>query len=193
MSLVVFFVASFGVIATAFAVVLQKNPFISAIALLGNFASLAALYLTLQADFVAAAQVIVYAGAVMVMFLFVIAYIGPRAELGSETTRRWQRIAAGVAAAAILAEVAVAVGRHGLGTAASVDSSFGSPAAVGERFLTDYLFAFEVVSVLLLVAAVVAVVLGAGPRPTRVVDPRDDVRRAASRRLVAAATGEDDR
>ena len=53
----------------------------SALALLGNLASLATMYLLLQADFVAAAQVIVYAGAVMVMFLFVIAYVGPRGEL----------------------------------------------------------------------------------------------------------------
>ena len=66
--------------------ILQRNPFISAIALLGNLASLATLYMLLQSDFVAAAQIIVYAGAVMVMFLFVIAYIGPRGELRRHDT-----------------------------------------------------------------------------------------------------------
>ena len=63
---VVWFVASAAAIASAFAVILQRNPFISAIALLGNLASLATLYVLLQSDFVAAAQIIVYAGAVMV-------------------------------------------------------------------------------------------------------------------------------
>ena len=73
MDLVVFFLASVAAIASAVALVVQRNPFISALALLGNLVSLAALMLLLEAQFVAAAQVIVYAGAVMVMFLFVIA------------------------------------------------------------------------------------------------------------------------
>ncbi len=77
--------------------ILQRNPFISAIALLGNLASLATLYILLQSDFVAVAQVIVYAGAVMVMFLFVIAYIGPRGELATEHRRPWQILVASIA------------------------------------------------------------------------------------------------
>ena len=79
--------------------ILQRNPFISAIALLGNLASLATLFVLLQSDFVAAAQIIVYAGAVMVMFLFVIAYIGPRGELPAHDTagrgRSWSATIAG--------------------------------------------------------------------------------------------------
>ena len=82
MQIVVFGLAGIFAILTACAVVLQSNPFVSALALLGHLSALAALILLLQADFVAAAQIIVYAGAVMVMFLFVIAYVGPRAELG---------------------------------------------------------------------------------------------------------------
>ena len=97
MATVVWFVASAAAIASAFAVILQRNPFISAIALLGNLASLATLFVLLQSDFVAAAQIIVYAGAVMVMFLFVIAYIGPRGELPSEHRRLWQIVVASVA------------------------------------------------------------------------------------------------
>ena len=62
------------------AVVSFTNPFYSALALIGNLGSLAVLYLLLSAEFVAAAQVLVYAGAVMVMFLFVIAYLGGRAD-----------------------------------------------------------------------------------------------------------------
>ena len=72
----VWVVAAVALLSTGFAVVIFSNPFYSALALIGNFASLAVLYLLLSAEFVAAAQVLVYAGAVMVMFLFVIAYLG---------------------------------------------------------------------------------------------------------------------
>jgi NADH-quinone oxidoreductase subunit J len=188
MATVVWFVASACAIASALAVIVQRNPFIAAIALLGNLASLATLYLLLQSDFVAAAQIIVYAGAVMVMFLFVIAYVGPRAEVPDERRRTWQLIAACVAAGAILVEIALAVGRSSLDSAASVEESFGSPQAVGEVFLTEYVGAFELISLLLLVAAIAAVVLGAGPRPSRVVDERQR-RVQEARDLAAARTG----
>src|SRR5690348_18368424 len=72
--------AAFSCLASGVAVVSFSNPFYSALALIGNLASLAVLYLLLSAEFVAAAQVLVYAGAVMVMFLFVIAYLGGRAD-----------------------------------------------------------------------------------------------------------------
>jgi NADH:ubiquinone oxidoreductase subunit 6 (subunit J) len=154
---------------------------------------LATLYLLLEADFVAAAQVIVYAGAVMVMFLFVIAYIGPRGELGRATGPSWQIWAAVVAVSAILVQVALAVGRAGLDEAADVGaregaSGFGSPQAVGELFVTDYLLAFELVSLLLLVAAVAGVILGGGKRPRRA--QREDVMEgdaAGTRRGASAA------
>ena len=77
---VVWSLAAFACIASALGVVSFRNPFFSAPALIGNLASLAVLYLLLGGEFVAAAQVLVYAGAVMVMFLFVIAYVGPREE-----------------------------------------------------------------------------------------------------------------
>jgi NADH-quinone oxidoreductase subunit J len=182
---VVWFCASVAAILTAGLVVTQKNPFISAIALLGNLASLATLYLLLQADFVAAAQVIVYAGAVMVMFLFVIAYIGPRAELG-ERRRGIELAASGIAATAILIEILLAVGRSSLSSPAAVHANFGAPQTVGTLFLTRYVGAFEIVSLLLLVAAVAAVVLGGGPRPPRVaLDERQ--RRVGEARSLAAA------
>src|SRR5213596_1239134 len=76
----VWIVAAFACLGSAVAVVSFSSPFYSALALIGNLGSLAVLYLLLSAEFVAAAQVLVYAGAVMVMFLFVIAYIGPRTE-----------------------------------------------------------------------------------------------------------------
>ena len=77
----VWIAAAFACLGSGVAVVSFSNPFYSALALIGNLASLAVLYLLLSAEFVAAAQVLVYAGAVMVMFLFVIAYIGPRTRV----------------------------------------------------------------------------------------------------------------
>ena len=190
MSLIVWFIAAVAAVGSAFVVVTQRNPFISAIALLGNLASLATLYLLLQADFVAAAQVIVYAGAVMVMFLFVIAYVGPRAVVGEGHSPRWQSGAAVVAAALILANIAFAITKQHLGEPASVKPGFGSTQAIGYGLLTRYLLAFEIVSLLLLVGAIAGVIFGSGPRPSRVPagEGGTDVtpsRRAASANLLA--------
>ena len=189
MSTAVWFLAAGAAIASALGVILQRNPFISAICLLGNLTSLATMYLLLQSDFVAAAQIMVYAGAVMVMFLFVIAYIGPRGELPDERRRGWQTAAACAAAAAIFVEVALSVGRGGLDSAAEVKDSFGSPRTIGEVFLTKYVGAFEIVSLLLLVAAIAAVVLGAGPRPNRV--QMDERQRRVREARELARTGAD--
>jgi NADH-quinone oxidoreductase subunit J len=186
---VVFFLASGAAIATALGVVLQKNPFVSAICLIGHLASLATLYILLQADFVAAAQVIVYAGAVMVMFLFVIAYIGPRAEVPEGRRTAWQAAAATIAGALILVEVALVFGRTAFDSPATPSAGFGSPQKLGQVLLTTYVGAFEIVSLLLLIGAIAAVVLGAGPRPSRVVDERDRRVRAA-RQAAEARAGE---
>ena len=109
------------------------NPFYSALALIGNLGSLAVLFLLASAEFVAAAQVLVYAGAVMVMFLFVIAYLGERAEPlpGGPS---WVSRAAVVAAIALLVEIVVAIGLKAgdsLSDEAQIERSFGS--AGGDR------------------------------------------------------------
>src|SRR5438128_9333532 len=105
---VVWVVAAFGCLASAAAVISFTNPFYSALALIGNLGSLAVLYLLLSAEFVAAAQVLVYAGAVMVMFLFVIAYLGRHADTPWAGGPSWQAIAAVAAAAALVVEIGVA-------------------------------------------------------------------------------------
>jgi NADH-quinone oxidoreductase subunit J len=163
------FVAASGLaIVSALGVVLPSNPFHSALSLILNLVSLATLYLLLQADFLAAAQVIVYAGAVMIMFLFVIAYLGDRSEDSPWSGGpSWQVVGAVLAGGALLAEVCVVVGLKAGGLLSStepVGRSFGSPESIGKLFLTDHLLAFEVTSVVLLVAAVGGVVLGAHAR-----------------------------
>src|SRR5438874_12648416 len=129
--------AAMACIASALGVVSFGNPFFSALALIGNLASLAVLYLLLGGEFVAAGQVLVYGGAVMVMFLFVIAYLGDRTEeapwAGGPS---WQIIGTVLAAGAILSEVIVALAlTTGVKHEAHIARSFGSPASIGRLFL----------------------------------------------------------
>ena len=160
---VIWVAAAFACLGSGVAVVTFQNPFFSAVALIGNLASLAVLYLLLSAEFVAAAQVLVYAGAVMVMFLFVIAYLGREADAPWAGGPSWQAIAAAVAAGALLLEIIVVMGMQAggrLSDEADLRRAFGSPAEIGRVFLVDYLLAFEITSIVLLVAAVGGVVLG---------------------------------
>src|SRR5205814_9613173 len=106
----VWVVAAFACLGSGIAVVSFSNPCFSALALIGNLGSLAVLYLLLSAEFVAAAQVPVYAGAVMVMFLFVIAYIGPRSESPWMGGPSWQAVGAALAAGALFIEIVVVIG-----------------------------------------------------------------------------------
>ena len=165
---VVWFGAAFACLVSALAVVSFSNPFYSALALIGNLASLAVLYLLLAGEFVAAGQVLVYGGAVMVMFLFVIAYLGDRTDESPWSGGpSWQVVGAVLAGAAILAEIIVVVALKAgnlLEQPRHIHRSFGTPASIGRLFLTDHLLAFEITSIVLLVAAVGGVVLGSHAR-----------------------------
>jgi NADH-quinone oxidoreductase subunit J len=163
----VWVVAAFACLGSGIAVVSFTNPFYSALSLIGNLASLAVLYLLLAAEFVAAAQVLVYAGAVMVMFLFVIAYLGGRADTPWAGGPSWQALAAVSASSALLVEVIVVIGLKTGGRlkhAPATDYFFGSPSEVGRLFLTDHLLAFEITSIVLLIAAIGGVILGSHSR-----------------------------
>src|SRR3954454_14441417 len=102
---IVWVVAAFASLGSGIAVVTFHNPFYSALALIGNLGSLAVLYLLLSAEFVAAAHVLVYAGAGMVMFFFVIAYIGRDTEGPWAGGPSWHTSGAVLAAGAILVEI----------------------------------------------------------------------------------------
>ena len=118
MAEVIFFIAAIGAIAGAVGTVSLRNPFFSVLALVVHLLSLAALFLLLRAQFVAAAQVIVYAGAVMVLYVFVVAYVGsdePLGGLGGPGLRPVSMLFAG----ALFVELSIAVlgsGLSGLGT-----------------------------------------------------------------------------
>jgi len=162
MESVVFFVAALLAIGGALGVVLQRNPFYSVLALVVHLIALAVLFLLLSAEFIAAAQVIVYAGAVIVLYVFVVAYVG---GLEDPLTERNPvlRVAAPMFAGALGIELSFAILGSGLKAIDSkgppVGAGFGSPSRIGELFLTKFLISFEVVSLLLLIAAVGAVVL----------------------------------
>jgi NADH-quinone oxidoreductase subunit J len=159
---VVFFVAAILAVAGAAGVVLQRNPFYSVLSLVVHLIALATLFLLLRAEFLAAAQVIVYAGAVMVLYVFVVAYVGGLEDALTEPNPTL-RLIAPLFAVALFAELSVAIIGSGLKAldteGADLAAGFGSPSAIGEMFLTKFLVAFEVVSLLLLIAAVGAVVL----------------------------------
>ena len=184
MSEVFFFIAGLGAIAGAIGVIALRNPFYTVLALVFHLLSLAALFLLLQAQFVAAAQVIVYAGAVMVLYVFVVAYIGGQDEpLGVPGTGLTG--AAMLAAGALFVELCIAMLGSALkgvsGKGAPYVSGFGTPAHIGTLFLTKYLFPFEVASILLLVAAVGAVVLARRRRGLEGPDEQFELRIHAPR------------
>ena len=163
MAEVVFFIAAIGALMGAVGTVSLRNPFYSVLALVGHLLCLALLFLLLRSEFVAAAQVVVYAGAVMVLYMFVVAYVGgtdmPVGPRGSRTTR----IASIAFAAALFIELSIAILGTGLkalgGDGAPYDPGFGTPARIGELLLTKFLLPFEMASFLLLIAAVGAVTL----------------------------------
>ena len=160
---VLWIAAAAACLGSGVAVVSFSNPFYSALALIGNLGSLAVMYLLLSAEFVAAGQVLVYAGAVMVMFLFVIAYLGGRADAPWAGRGAWQQTAAVVVATALMLEIIMVIGLKAggrLSDEATIREAFGSPQQIGRIFLTDHLLAFEITSIVLLVAAVGGVVLG---------------------------------
>jgi NADH:ubiquinone oxidoreductase subunit 6 (subunit J) len=160
---VIFFIAAIGAVGGALGTVLLRNPFYSVLSLVFHLLSLAALFLLLRAEFVAAAQVIVYAGAVMVLYVFVVAYIGGDDQALAGPTGPGLRTVSLLFALVLFVELSIALIGTGLtaieGDGASVEAGFGTPAAIGELFLTRFLIAFEGASVLLLIAAVGAVIL----------------------------------
>jgi NADH:ubiquinone oxidoreductase subunit 6 (subunit J) len=162
MEQVLFFVAAIGALGGAMGVIALRNPFYGVLALIVHLFSLAVLFLLLSSAFVAAAQVVVYAGAVMVLYVFVAAYVGGGQESAWEPIPG-QRFIAPLLGVALFVELSIAVlgsSLTALGTdGPHVGPGFGNPAAIGHLLLERFLLAFEASSILLLLAAVGAVVL----------------------------------
>ncbi len=158
---ITFAVAAIGALGFGVGVVFFRDAFRAAVSLIGTLLSVALLFVALYAPFAAAIQVIVYAGAIVVMFLFVIAYLGERGEITTfDRLDRWQVIGwLGVIGLGAFGAIAVLDSTTGPAEAAPATTDVGSPAAIGDAFLSGHLLAFEVTSLVLLVAAVGAVIL----------------------------------
>ena len=155
MAFVAFFVLALVIVGSALGLVLKRNPVHGALFLVVNLGGIGALYLTLGAEFLAAAQVIIYAGAIMVLFVFAIMVLIPGKEETGPDPRRRYRLLAVPLGLALLAELALVVAQRGV---AGGPGSGGTVEAIGRLLFTDYLFPFELTSVLLL-AAMVGVLL----------------------------------
>jgi len=163
MSQFFFFLCGLFAIGGAIGVVTVRNPFYAVLALVVHLFSLAGLFLLLRAEFVAFAQIVVYAGAVMVLYVFVVGYIGGDDESVHPWTGPSQKGVALVFAGLLFVELTLAVAGSGLkaldSEGAPYQAGFGSPGQLGDLLLTKFLFVFEATSILLLIAAVGAVVL----------------------------------
>jgi NADH-quinone oxidoreductase subunit J len=179
-------------IGCALAVVAQRNPLYSAISLIGVFISLACLYVTLAAPFIAAVQVIVYAGAIMVLVVFVIMLLNVEQEERGRNRLKFLVPAAVVLAGVLIAEVAFML--SSVTNPPPAVSDVGLTSSIGSQLFTRYLLPFEITSILLLMAIVGAMTLarrggllpadarvipGAQQLPLSLVDPKaapDDLR-----------------
>jgi NADH-quinone oxidoreductase subunit J len=162
MDFILFFVTGAIALAGALAMLLSRNAVHSALFLLLNFGAIAVLFLLLQSPFLFTIQLTVYAGAIMVLFLFVVMLLG--AEQVEDTPDRiaWQRplalaLAAGLVAVAVTA--ALRLGQPVAAPSGEQAATFGDPAELGALLFTKYLLPFEITGIILLIAVVGVVVL----------------------------------
>lgn len=162
MELIVFVVTAAVAVVGALAMVLSKNAVHSALFLLLNFSAIAVLYLLLRAPFLFAVQLIIYAGAIIVLFLFVVMLLGAERVEDTPDMIGWQRpLAIGLGVVLLVEALFIAFSRTGsVGLAAGERSDdFAAPVRVGAALFTTYLLPFEITSIVLLAAIVGVVVL----------------------------------
>jgi NADH-quinone oxidoreductase subunit J len=193
---------------SAIAMILMRNAVHAAVMLVLNFFTLAVFYAVLEAQFLAVVQIIVYAGAVMVLFLFVLMLLGVHRDMPVGSPRRGQTVAAVILGIALLVALVPAVGGPWLGSGsvcgaeaaagesgracvglaeANLPDEGGNIRAIGLLLFTDYVWPFEVMSVLLVIAALGAMVLG-----RRREDPADLVDVADTRVPARTAAANED-
>ena len=157
---IMFLLLAVTAIATALGMLFSRNAVYAALFLILNFSTVAVFYLLLDAPFIALTQVTVYAGAIMVLFLFVIMLLG--AEQTGRTPANWwmQRSPLFLGALLVVEMISIIYAqRNSLPPAAAPAATFGTPTSVGEILFNQYLLPFEVTSILLLVAMMGAIVL----------------------------------
>jgi NADH-quinone oxidoreductase subunit J len=161
-NLILFYVFAAIAVITTMLVVVQSNPVYSVLLLIGSFIGLAGLYVLLDAPFVAVIQIIIYAGAIMVLFLFVVMLLNaPREDIvrAGMIEAGGMRVLGGLLAIALAGELAWALSRSRTLAVAAGDRASFSVAQIGQRLFQEYAFAFEATSILILVAMLGAVTL----------------------------------
>ena len=158
--MIVFIILAFIAILTALGMLFSKNAIYAAIFLVLNFATVAIFFLMLGGAFIAVTQVAVYAGAIMVLFHFVIMLLGAE-KLGQSGALGWQRPLALILGVLLLIETGyVLIFQAGkFSVIETLPDGFGTPASIGQVLFNNYLLPFEVTSILLLVAMIGAIVL----------------------------------
>ncbi len=164
MSEYLFYIVAAITVTTAVYLIFEKNPVFGALYLIQTMVSLAVLYILLEAQFVAAVQIIVYAGAIMVLFLFVIMLLNLDIKEEARNAIPFQRIPAILMGIALFTVICIVIrskllqGKQDQYTTAYVQS-IGNTKLIGNLLFTDYLLPFEITSILLFVAAIGAIML----------------------------------
>lgn len=167
-SIILFLSLAAIAIATALGMLFSRNAIYAALYLILNFVTVAVIYLLLNAPFIAIAQVTVYAGAIMVLFLFVVMLLGAESTGRDLTGQRWWFQPLPLFLGVVLVAETIYIIFFQLGAqppAADVPAGFGDPSVVGELLFSKYLLPFEATSILLLVAMIGAIVLTRPDRP----------------------------
>lgn len=164
MELFVFFTTGIVALISAVLVIAQRDPVKSVVFLIVTLCSQAILYLLLSAAFVAALQIIVYAGAIMVLFLFVVMLLNLGRDNFGYDRRPWQKRLGILFSVVLVIELAAVIGSGLIGKARDtthpvLTPDYGTVIQVGRSLFTDYLYPFEITSVLLLVAIIGAIVI----------------------------------
>ena len=163
MELLIFYPIAGLCVALAFGVIFNTSPVGSAMCLIGMMLGLAGIFVLLQAHFMAILQIIIYAGAIMVLFMFVIMLLNLKQAASSDWVardkNRFISILTGVLAVGILYKIIDITFLADLNSPAELPDTFGTVATIGESLFTDFVLPFEVASLLLLAAMIGAVVL----------------------------------
>jgi NADH-quinone oxidoreductase subunit J len=164
-NLIIFIILAVVTVGSALAMLFSRNAVYAALFLILNFVAVALFYVMLDAPFIAISQVTVYAGAIMVLFLFVIMLLGAE-QTGRTPSRWWYQPVALFLGVILMLETAIIIFSQTSKLPAPVDvpASFGSPLAIGQELFTTYLLPFEATSILLLAALVGAIVLTRGEK-----------------------------
>jgi NADH-quinone oxidoreductase subunit J len=158
----IFWLAAIVAVIAAFRVVFLRNAIVSVLHLIVTLICLAVLFLQLSAEFLAALQVIVYGGAIMVLFLFIVMMLNLRRDEFGDDPLPGVRFLGALAAGALLGEMIIVFLGSDVG-ATRIPATFGTVEAIGHALFGAYLFPFELTSILLLAAVIAAVVLGKRP------------------------------